>query len=358
MKMRKQHFSSILIGSLLFITALQKGMAQDVHFSQFRTTPVYLNPSTAGAFKGDIRANLNYKNQWASLGNPYQTYAFSADGKLFQNDWDGSHLGVGGFAYADRAGDAGFGITRGKLAVSYNLAINKDNYIAAGIQGGYEQISYDRGALKWGNQYDGTGHNPQLPSREKGLVENNSSFDVGAGVDWRIFSEEATVTGTDGYWVEAGLAVHHLTRPKNTFYERLGSRGSRANRKLIVHTDASLGISKTPVAVLPGAMFALQGPSYELVYGSMIRYQFQEESHFTGIKKGAAMSLGIHNRWGDALIASLFIEYAQYALGVSYDVNVSDLSSATGGRGGFEIALRFLNPNPFTSGSPGGMPSF
>lgn len=346
---------AMLLSYFLFAFGIQGVDAQDTHFSQFRTTPVFLNPSTAGSFKGDIRALGNYKNQWASLGNPYQSFAFSLDGKLFQNSWDGSHLGVGGFAYSDQAGDAGFGITRGKLAVSYNLALNSDNYIAAGIQGGYEQISFDRGALKWGSQYDGTGHNPKLPSGEKRLGNSSSTFDLGAGIDWRIFSERATVTGTEGYWVEAGAAVHHLTRPKHSLYKE---KIAPSSMKFVGHVDASLGIAKTNIAVLPGVMFAKQGPSYELVYGSRVRYQFQDESHFTGANKGAALSLGIHNRWGDALIGSLFLEYSRYALGVSYDVNVSDLNSATGGQGGFEIALRFMNPNPFTSGSPGGMPSF
>ncbi len=339
----------------LLITGGMHCSGQDVHFSQFRMSPIFLNPSTSGAFTGDLRAHLNYKNQWASLGNPYQTFAFSADGKLFQDKWDGSHLGLGGFAYRDMAGDAGYGSTKAKIAVSYNLALAEGQYIAAGLQGGFDQTSLNRDALKWGNQYDGTGHNPDLPSGETTLGTRSSSVDLGFGLDWRTFSEEASVTTTKGYWVEAGAAVHHVVRPERSLYE--GGQ-AKLDMKYIGHVDASFGIPNTAIAILPGMMYARQGPAHEFLYGSMVRYQFKEESHFTGLKKGSALSIGVHNRLGDALIASMMLEYGKYAISLSYDVNVSELRTATNGRGGFEVSLRLLNPDPFTVGQPGGMPSF
>ena len=42
------------------------------------------------------------------------------------------------------------------------------------------------------------------------------------------------------------------------------------------------------------------------------------------------------------------LEFANYAMGMSYDVNTSGLIYATSGKGGFEISLRWINPNPFT----------
>lgn len=180
-------------------------------------------------------------------------------------------------------------------------------------------------------------------------------MDFGMGLDWRIFSEEASVTTTKGYWVEAGAALHHAVRPDNSLYE---GGNAPLDMKFIGHVDASIGIPNTMFAVLPGVMYAKQGPARELVWGSMFRYQFKEESHFTGLEKGSALSVGLHNRLGDAVIASMMLEYGKYAISLGYDVNVSDLRTATNGRGGFEVALRFMNPDPFTVGTPGGMPSF
>jgi hypothetical protein len=41
------------------------------------------------------------------------------------------------------------------------------------------------------------------------------------------------------------------------------------------------------------------------------------------------------------------MEYANYAIGFSYDINTSGLQTASNARGGMEITLRFVNPNPF-----------
>jgi hypothetical protein len=37
----------------------------------------------------------------------------------------------------------------------------------------------------------------------------------------------------------------------------------------------------------------------------------------------------------------------QFAMGLSYDVNVSKLAGTSSARGGFEITLRYTKPKPF-----------
>ena len=68
-----------------------------------------------------------------------------------------------------------------------------------------------------------------------------------------------------------------------------------------------------------------------------------------------AIAVGTLYRVGDAAIPSVLIEVGSFALGVSYDVNISGLNSVSNGKGGIEIVLRFVNPNPFSYGQ--GRPS-
>jgi len=49
----------------------------------------------------------------------------------------------------------------------------------------------------------------------------------------------------------------------------------------------------------------------------------------------------------DAAIAVIKFEYANYAIGFSYDINMSQLKTVTNTRGGFEISLRFISPGAF-----------
>ena len=46
--------------------------AQSLHFSQYFNTPLLINPANTGFNPDyDYRVGVNYRNQWASVGNPY-----------------------------------------------------------------------------------------------------------------------------------------------------------------------------------------------------------------------------------------------------------------------------------------------
>ena len=65
---------------ILFIIAIGfTATGQGIHFSQWYETPLLLNPANAGSYFGDYRANVNYRNQWATVGNSYKTIFASFD---------------------------------------------------------------------------------------------------------------------------------------------------------------------------------------------------------------------------------------------------------------------------------------
>ena len=55
--MRKLFYILILIAPTL--------NGQDIHFSQYYNTPAFVNPANVGAFNGDLRGIVNYRNQWS-----------------------------------------------------------------------------------------------------------------------------------------------------------------------------------------------------------------------------------------------------------------------------------------------------
>ena len=79
----------------------------------------------------------------------------------------------------------------------------------------------------------------------------------------------------------------------------------------------------------------------------MVKYILKQASKYTKFVKGSALSIGGHFRIGDAFIPSVLLEIANFAVGMSYDINVSSLKVASSSKGGFEISLRYTNPNPF-----------
>lgn len=318
--------------------------SQDVHFSQIDNTQLMLNPANTGAFNGDQRASIHYKNQWSSVASPYKTYALNVDGSMLKAKLDGSFLGVGLVVYSDQAGDNRLGTTKADLSLAYHQKISDNSMITAGLVGGISQFSIDQSEMRWATQYDGIGHDPSLSSEENRDFNSFLKFDAGAGVLWSAHTADASLSSNDGMFITSGVSVYHVNRPQLSFSDL--SEEKQFSR-IVAHAKVSIGVKNTKLAIRPSFLYQRQGKQQETVMGSMIRYQLKEGSKYTGLVEEFAILIGAHYRVQDAIIASLMLERGHFALGISYDINVSTLRTASSTRGGTEISLKFTNPNPF-----------
>ena len=118
--------------------------------------------------------------------------------------------------------------------------------------------------------------------------------------------------------------------------------------KFVIHGNGVISFGESSkMALVPGFMYYRQGPAQEIYFGTLFRYLLAQDSKFTGFKNGAAMYWGAYLRTRDAITAKFILEYAGWGFGVSYDINISSLQQATYTRGGLELCLRFVAPNPF-----------
>lgn len=315
--------------------------SQDIHFSQFWMTPILLNPAQSGAGH-DMRAIINYKNQWNSVAAPYSTLNALFDLKIPAKGKKGfSAVGIN--IYQDKAGDGEMKSLQGNLAYAYHVYLNDKNTLGGGLYGGFAQRSINYAKLQWMNQYDGVSYNSSLPSGEPAGGNNLTYFDLGGGLHYEYGKGEKYFTGNNHKSFSAGISLFHANQPEYSFY----GTDDKLHIKTVGYANGVFGISNTNISLVPGIIYSHQGKNSELLMGNMFRFQLKEESKHTGYVKGSAFSLGTYYRNKDAVIAAMLFEISQYAIGISYDVNVSGFNKATIGRGGFEISLRFVNPNPF-----------
>lgn len=337
--MKKQILISLLV-SFIFIN----GKSQDIHFSQYHVAPLLLNPALSAMFNGDLRVALNYKDQWTSFGAGYKTYSFSADGAIKKDQWSNGFLGIGINIFNDVAGDANMSTTKVLLSISGIIDIDKNQQISMGIQGGMGQNSLNSNNLIWDDQYVNGAYNPGITTMDNIDLTPLYYGDISAGVSWKYVTGHSTISSYDASKYDAGIAIHHVNRPTQ-------SRDQNAEKlytKFILHSNACIGIKNTRLALKPGLLVAVQGPSREIVLGAIMRYRLQESSHFTGYFGEQALAIGGHYRLNDSFIPSVWYEFSNFAIGVSYDMNLSSLRAASNLRGGMEVSLRFQNPNPFT----------
>ncbi|MBI3519433.1 MAG: PorP/SprF family type IX secretion system membrane protein [Bacteroidetes bacterium] len=325
---------------LTFIIAPFFTKAQDIHFSQFNETPVLLNPAMS-CTAYDTRIIANYKNQWASVSSPFQTYGVSIEKTLKHLKLRKAYTGMSLSVYKDKAGDAGLGAILVNLG--FNAVVKTSEYgkLSAGIGGGFNYRTIDPSKLQWESQYNGSNYDASIASGEK---TPNSSFvqgDLAGGLVYHYAKSERYISAQDGTKFDIGASVFHYNMPKYSFTET----GDKQFVKFVVHSNFDIGIKNAGVAIVPSVMYMRQGPSQETNVGCLFKYIIQDQSVYTGIKKPCAIAVGAFYRVGDAIIPNLLFQYDKYAFSVSYDLNLSQLTGASKARGGLEFSLRF-NTSP------------
>lgn len=326
---------SIILFVFLLLLADQS-FAQDVHFSQFYESPVLLNPATSGASPSDFRLALNYRNQWQNILSPFQTIGLAFDSKLKHlNKKEFNHFGYGLSMYTDKAGRSHTSTNQISGSIAYHLYFNRRDIISFGVNAGMFQKVINTSSLKWDAQFNGKTYDPSLSSQENSNYQSIAKFDLGVGLLYR--HQEAS----SGISYEAGFAMNHLTKPNISYYQ---SEKAFNNFKYTVTGGAKLKLQRG-IYLLPATLIALQSKHTEISAGSNIRFESSDnnkEKNMLATQKGISTGIqfGAFYRVKDAVIFTAMVEYDHHInIGLSYDVNVSKLKSASRFRGGYEVCL-------------------
>jgi type IX secretion system PorP/SprF family membrane protein len=322
----KKYLSSIGI----LIVFAQLVSAQDLHFSQFFEAPLLRNPSLAGIFTGDYRIQGVYRDQWNSFTNAYKTGSFNGEYKMpigQGNDF----LTVGLQILYDKAGTAGLTTDEVFPAINYHksLSSEKTMYLSLGFMGGYAEKRIDRSKVTTNNQYDGAAYNPSLPDGETFPTPNVHYWDGSVGMS---FNETFGQDQQNSLFF--GVAMHHLNRPKNSFYQ---NAQSELDPKYVFSGGMKVNIDERSFVTIQ-ADHSMQGYAQETIGGATYSYKLGE---FTDDPK-YVLNLGAYLRWKDAIIPVIKLDMLPLSVAISYDVNVSSLETVSQGRGGVELSISWI----------------
>lgn len=303
--------------------------AQDIHFSQFFEAPLLRNPSLAGIYDGDIRVQGVYRDQWNSVTNAYRTGSFNAEYKMpIGKGTDFFTTGVQ--VLYDKAGTVGLTSTHLLPAVNYHksLSSEKTMYLSVGFMAGLVHKKVDLSKMTTNNQYNGGGYDPTLPTGEFFPNPNLNYFDAGLGASFN------TSFGADQQNIMyVGAAYHHVNRPKNSFYR---NAKIELNPKYVFSAGVKFYIDDYTFFTLQADQ-SFQGPFSESIGGAMYSWKFGDADAPDYI-----FHAGAFLRWKDALIPVIKVDKHPVSIAISYDVNVSQLKTASQSRGGLEISLTYI----------------
>lgn len=316
-----------LILGFLIVTAAKMTLAQDPHFSQIQYNPIYLNPAFAGVTeygKANRLAGL-YRDQWRTLPVPYST-TFGSFDRLLIKSAKGWLFGGGISFLYDRAGDGHLSIFNPNLTVSGGKYFNKEKQLLTlGLTAGITIKTLDYMGLQFDNQYNGSSFDPNLPSGET-FSNNHISFgNFTLGLNFRTKIKDKSI-------LDVGGSASNMHQPNENF---LYYTSSKHPARYTAYAKAKVGI-KDNWNIQPGVFFSNQKKFNQVLLNAIAEVRF-------GSSKDLGLGFGAGYRAvnSDAAIAYLSFLFKTLRVSAAYDFNVSGLSTATKGQGGFELALNY-----------------
>lgn len=309
----------IIILTIIAVGFCSKIYAQDAHFSQFYSNPLYLNPALAGS-ENCPRFTLSYRNQWPGLGQTYVTYSLGYDQFI-----SAIHGGIGVHLLHDVQANGAFSTSQINAMYAYTLQLNHKFFLTGGLQASfflhhvnYDFIFPDMIHPLYGPIY-GTQENGSLSSDYKG----HPDFSLGL----LGFTEKTFL----------GIAVHHITKPSVSFLKNTSDASLLP--KVTVHFGTDIDLIKKGnqrrggLILSPQILYQQQGIFQQFNWGLYVK----RNQLVVGI--WARQNFLFHY---DAVSLLLGYKHPSFRLAYSYDLTVSELARSA--FGSHEVSLAFLLP--------------
>jgi type IX secretion system PorP/SprF family membrane protein len=300
--------------------------SQDPQFSQFYANSLHLNPALAGKDLSP-RFHSGYRNQWPGHNNAYVTYNLEYDDLI-----EKIHGGLGIQLLHDKTANGLLNSTLLSLCYAYQLKLSKGWSASFSLKGAFQQKSFDRSLAQYGDQIDEV--RGFIYSTNQ-IINNPTSsyFDAGAGAV--LFSPKSYV----------GFAMHHLTRPVESFIVN-GSQNNKIPIRYTIHAGKQIKVLKNglfhkALFISPNFLFDLQSNFKQFNFGSY----FVDGVLGFGVWYRHTNFLNPNSeqfRFQDALILMGGIENKKLRIGYSYDISLSNLGINSGGA--HEISITFDLP--------------
>ena len=310
-------------------------IAQDVHFSQYFTSPLTLNPAMTGLVPDDLRFSANYRSQWSSVSShPYLTGSAAFDIAVLKGKLpEGDALGLGGMVLYDKSGSGGLQNTTASFSLAYHKGFGRDKlqHLSIGVQASMVNKTINFANLTFEENYNLTTAT-LIPGGSNGEpIQSNTisypDFNVGAMYSGQV-SEHTNLF--------LGGSYYHLTQPVETF---LNDQGHPLHSRFSGYLGGAFDVNEKTI-VYTSALYQSQASATEVMVGAAAGF-ILNSGHDVEYQRNTVFYMGAWYRYNDALIPYVAIEWSKMRIGVSYDANVSSFTPATSGLGAYELSVIF-----------------
>lgn len=288
--------------TIFFLIAVVCNAQQLAESSLYDMYGVLHNPATAGSQHYGSIGGI-FKSQWSGIdGGPRTALVF---GNAYLPK---SKIGIGGYLYNDVTGPT---IRNGlEVAYAYHIAMKNDGDFSFGLEGRFQQFSYDKARL------------------QAALGPNDP---VIQGSDKRIKGDAGFGVAFTSKTFQIGASVSQLIQSKLNLYQGTGTTTEQAKlyRHYYLHGYYSWNVDGI-TRIIPNILFIyLPNAPSELQAGTRMEYN---NLFWTGLtwraKQAWMISAGVRLK-------------QKFNIGYSFDIYSTPLSVYDKGSNGHEIMLRY-----------------
>lgn len=297
--------------------------AQDIHFSNFFTNSLNLNPAMAGYMKGKLRFNLTARDQYRTVAVPYKTVSLGIDTRLHNKYSSTPPLGIGLVFNYDLAGDAHYGASQIAVPVAMHIPLNQWWTLSPALMPGIGIHSVDYSLFRFPDQFNGTHFDPNLITNENFEITRKTFFNMSAGF-------MATFQPSSLYFYTLGYAAYNINRPNISWFN---DSDVRLPLRSLIHGMAWLQFT-ADFDLVPQAKVQFQRRQQEFQFGATGIKYFNNSSFYK-----CMFGLFYRAKDHDALILAIGCNLSGYEILFNYDINISQLRTASRGHGAFELTV-------------------
>ena len=309
--------------------------AQDIHFTQFFTNPLIINPAHTGYYDGNYRIGFNFKAQWPwAISNTtynYHTETPYVDVSFGERKIKVGWMGVGFHFLNDEAGDGNLTYRRFGLSYAYHQALDANHkyILSAGVGVSYSIRSVDFSKFYFNNQWvEDEGFDLSRASSEPIQRNSFTMIDVSAGLNFGGQIHEQVK-------LDLGMSMLHINRPKHTFFDNAERLGLRYQATIGVKYDINENFSLNV-----NGYYGYEKKASEIIVGSMLGYSPTIKG--SNYELDHTMYIGAYYRVKDALGPLVGYRFKGLRVMFNYDVVLSRLLKPGRANGGPEISLVYV----------------
>jgi len=311
--LRHNTWKYIGLVSLIWLGAIS-AYSQDIQFSQFYSSPLFLNPAFAGSAHHH-RFISHSRWQWPHLDAKYNTYNFTYD--TYINEYKS---GLGLMMTNDRQGSNSLSTTDIQALYSYELHLHEKYTFRAGTQVGFMTKYLDLSDKTFTDQYNNRGFDSNSSNGEELTNPRRNMLDISVG--GIFYSQNA--------WV--GLSGHHVNKPNQSFTNNVSPLPTKfalvgGYKIQLLHLKHMAYLEEEKeVSITPTFIYKFQGKSDQVDIGLYGQYdQLLVGLWYRGIPFKKYES-NLQNN--ESIIAQLGWRFNSFSVGYSYDFMVSKLTKA------------------------------